>query len=179
MSKNKLCLAIVVIGTGLCSNTSSIQSEELSPSLNETIDDYCNDIDYEDFNDGVVNNDFETDECVDLIVNEVDELQETLSNLEDILELALENNNETKKVIDFVKENKDSSYFNGVIEKLFSCDKYEKQLFFLENVISSDIDIFVPWYKNALLIACNSDDSDVSFFANDVLDFYKDNFKTV
>ena len=122
----------------------------------------------------------ETDTEIASIFTDSDKIINTADEIKEILKLILKNELVEEDLINFVSERKNDFTFTNSIEYFFSNASNAKiQLCFLELLLSSNVDIFVPWYKKALEIGLKSDNSDLSFFSNDVLTSYKDNFDLV
>ena len=82
--------------------------------------------------------------------------------------------------VSFIEEYQNTKEFVIAVSLLFSNSiSYEKQCLFLDILLSSDVDIFVPWYKMALLKAINSNSKTLNFIAKSILKRYSKSFDKV
>ena len=74
-----------------------------------------------------------------------------------------------------------NTFFDQAIQSFISNENIEAEYkqYFLDLVLSSDIDIFVSWYKKALVQASKSKDESLAFFGKDVLELYEDEFNKI
>ena len=97
-----------------------------------------------------------------------------MSAIDDVLEFI--GDDLPERVAIYVEEHEHDLDFIERVNKL--C--YETKWTFLAILLSSHYNIFTKWYKDAVIdCALNSDDNDISFVANDLLNYYKKEFDKV
>ena len=84
------------------------------------------------------------------------------------------------KFISFVDKMRNDISFLKALSIFFSKDSlWEKQCWFLDTVLMSDIDVFSPWYKMVLIIGSNSKNEPLSFMSRDILTHYHKRFDSI
>lgn len=84
--------------------------------------------------------------------------------------------NHWEEVIEYIKEHdKDPK---ALYEEAIHLSDYESGDF-AQMVLSSNYNIFVPWYKAFLIYVKNNAKTGSSWIANDILDYYKEDFDEV
>lgn len=184
MNKNNIkTISLIITGLGVLSLSGSLDySREMLPppfSVSEStniddIDEYNALFDYECLNSDTSDEDLNKSESsTDSFVNNL------FIHISELVDSIFENPNNERKLVEFVKENQTNFLFSCAIERFFGNKNADEKLCFLETIISSEISILTNWYKNALLIASTDSDYSLSFFANDVLSYYKEDFDLI
>ena len=89
-------------------------------------------------------------------------------------------NNDEKLFVEYVDDNKNKESFLRSISLLFSDDsRINEQMYFINILLASDIEIFEYWYKLALVLGSNSNSLLLSNRSKDILDYYKEDFSFI
>ena len=87
--------------------------------------------------------------AVDLLIEQ--KSFELMQSLKDILDDIEDEAEDSSCFIDFVKSNSNSSFFEVAVVRFFErAGNEQKKLDFLNILLSSNVNIFCTWYKNAL-----------------------------
>lgn len=87
---------------------------------------------------------------------------------------------EHERFISFIETHKSNKTFMMAVSLFFSDSNYfEKQCIFLESILMSDIDVFVPWYKLALLRGIESSNDTLRLISKSIMKRYSNSFEKV
>lgn len=119
------------------------------------------------------------DKCFENIYNEEEQTSLMSKKLLILLNKTIETNDEND-LVQFVNSNKNNRYFLLCISAIFSDSRYlSSQLYFINILLASDIEIFDCWYKLALTIALSSPSPSLIRRAKDILDYYFEEFSSI
>lgn len=99
------------------------------------------------------------------------------------LDEAHDNENESidafNDFVFYIKEAMWRPHFYEAILTYFKKDDVQHQLDFINIILSSNINIFTPWYKKALELSSESKNASLSARAKDILFYYRAGFEKV
>lgn len=97
-----------------------------------------------------------------------------------IMDLIREDENNHVQLIGFIQENGNNLLFKlAAIDYFLLANQDEDKINFIDIVLSSDIDIFVDWYKIILEVSGQSVNPSLASRAKDVLHYYSKGFDKV
>lgn len=89
-----------------------------------------------------------------------------------------EDDNEDK-ICHFFEELVDKIYFDDFLNLVFNSLNDAQKFDMLSALLNSDINIFVAWYKRALMVCANSNDCTIAKKSENILNLYKKDFEAV